>query len=1550
MKVYPISQPLPGERIVDVIPKLEPNVAAGWLRRLNLVTGRNLSDAALQAEQAERSARLALRGQMLSPGVVTGLEADAASRYLYITPGIGITANGEDIIVPQALRVAINDLHVYAPVTLLEGGLTVTDSSSSLAARKLSKQPLGELIETGIAANLPKVGILVLQPIVAQIVGNSNALETCELDTQDNAFIDEQQIDGCRLILYTWPSEWLMLPEPGERWRNRLAYTIFNQELKKRLPWEEVGVAIALIAFDDNWTPQFVDRHAVARLGGKPKSRTPLIVNAGNPFIWQARIQQFAEQLTELDLETTPLGDIAPLFRYLPPVGLLPKNAIAPREGKDNFFPSYYAVEAAPVPLEQLDVVFQASASLLPFDLFTPTQVQVLIPVPQNWYEPNLLKTEAVAPEFQQAINRFATQRTEWLYRRELVREKAAAIIKAISGQAPKYPPQDPDGLPDEDFKPFSSTKVLQSATGGGTYSFKYATETLKINSSDRLTLYVYLDPQATRLEVRWLADNNLLRSVFWQNDTPEEIANGTNFYSDYGLSPLYLGSLPDSSQWVRLEIPANLIGLEGATLQGMTVIASDGQVVWGHAGKLTLSPESETVWVGNNLPAGAEIIAKEGWSWVNADQFTPSLTQKVKLELKQEQIRRQKPFSSTKAFVSNLAKEGSVYALKEATVGLSINRGDRLTAYVYLDPNHLPNRIELWWMTDNSDRPLHRAYWGFPSNWGQDFSSFRGPLPKPGRWIRLEVPANALGLAGANLRGIAFVIDGGRAAWAHAGKLEFVENLPVETVWVGNNLPPGVKISASQGWRWSDLTEDSTPFDEPLSPLLQLKSITEDDYEIDVNSDGKTSVIPLKRLKNKLSETTPVTELYELETLGLEKFIPFLEDKVKKANTKIEFGYARVKTDSFRITQYLLANDVAARLTPAPVLADAMKEAKQNIIARNDVNVFIDAAQKTKPTPQQIQPLLERRQAFALRNQSLFERFEPSDQSADIQDTSAESTAQSSTTEATAQAASSESATSANQAQFFNFAARLQEPKVVETKTFAVASKYEVVKNLAELDINLQELEIPGIVEGKKSLTFKDINPEILGNILNDRYDFVPQGVDEATFLAAGIRTVDDIVATLQVVENQVKGYRLAIELCQETLKELKDISKQADRRLQTIAQELAEARHDLSVARALLAEEQARVKAINDRRDRILSDHVSFLVFHRPRSAETIVNTPVRTLDPGITTSPVPACLGQNVRTPSELRTMVDLLRDLPVQWFKYLPPLLHKFDRLEILYGAIQTAKLRANFSTPLQQITPTNSRLGEAITKVVTAQQQLAKQYRSLTAQVDLSLLAGQTWKGIRDRAETLLSLGDLIDGDRGRIDVSQQVTQELENIARVTTCLYANFGEVLPAIRLEWAEILSQYDTPINLQNLTVLPRWGEISFLERREMQTLVDWLYQRIDERQIAAISLMDDLVRICILLASHAPVNQIISGRVVQPTTVSQGSRVELAVDLTKVQIGMQVLVYSATNQVVAHAVVEDLATGQAAARITRTFQPKVQLSENTRVQFTNTTNFRF
>jgi hypothetical protein len=178
-----------------------------------------------------------------------------------------------------------------------------------------------------------------------------------------------------------------------------------------------------------------------------------------------------------------------------------------------------------------------------------------------------------------------------------------------------------------------------------------------------------------------------------------------------------------------------------------------DGRRVFGAA---SFTANSAVVnWVNGSLPAGAVASADggDGWNWVTSNPT---------------------PYSAPAVHQSNVAAGIHGHGFDAATATLLVGTTDKLFAYVYLDPANPPSTVMLMW-TDSTGNAAHRAYWGanlIP--WGTNGTASQfpmGPLPALGQWVRLEVPASSVGLAGATVQGMRFTLYGGRASWDVSGK-----------------------------------------------------------------------------------------------------------------------------------------------------------------------------------------------------------------------------------------------------------------------------------------------------------------------------------------------------------------------------------------------------------------------------------------------------------------------------------------------------------------------------------------------------------------------------------------------------------------------------------------------------------------------------------------------------------------------------------------------------------------------------------------------------------
>jgi hypothetical protein len=156
----------------------------------------------------------------------------------------------------------------------------------------------------------------------------------------------------------------------------------------------------------------------------------------------------------------------------------------------------------------------------------------------------------------------------------------------------------------------------------------------------------------------------------------------------------------------------------------------------------------NDVVWIDDALPAGA--TPGSNWNWVSTDPA---------------------PYSGGLAHQSTLAAGFHQHYFVNAAP-LTVQTGDTLFAFVYLDPANPPNEIMLSWYTGGAW--VHNAYWGANLiNVGTNGTASRrymGALPPTGQWVRLEIPASAVGLEGAAVSGMAFSLYDGRVTWDTTG------------------------------------------------------------------------------------------------------------------------------------------------------------------------------------------------------------------------------------------------------------------------------------------------------------------------------------------------------------------------------------------------------------------------------------------------------------------------------------------------------------------------------------------------------------------------------------------------------------------------------------------------------------------------------------------------------------------------------------------------------------------------------------------------------------
>jgi hypothetical protein len=277
----------------------------------------------------------------------------------------------------------------------------------------------------------------------------------------------------------------------------------------------------------------------------------------------------------------------------------------------------------------------------------------------------------------------------------------------------------------------------------------------LYVQSTDKLIAWVLLDPCDPPREImlNWGGSSGgWEHRAYWGSDLIEWGVPGTP-------GRVFMGPLPPVGQWVRLEVPASFVDLEDDTVGGIYFAAYDGNAWWDRIGtargcSLSAAPPPssfppDTVWMDDTTQADAVLT---NWSWDSAQKASGAQSN------------------------TDPAVPGVHWHLADNlwSSNFQVGSTDNLVAYVLLDPCDPPQEIMLNW-GGSAGGWEHRAFWG-PDliNWGAAGTPGHvsmGALPVVGQWVRLEVPAASVDLAGRTVGGVYFVAYDGKAWWDRVGK-----------------------------------------------------------------------------------------------------------------------------------------------------------------------------------------------------------------------------------------------------------------------------------------------------------------------------------------------------------------------------------------------------------------------------------------------------------------------------------------------------------------------------------------------------------------------------------------------------------------------------------------------------------------------------------------------------------------------------------------------------------------------------------------------------------
>ncbi len=253
------------------------------------------------------------------------------------------------------------------------------------------------------------------------------------------------------------------------------------------------------------------------------------------------------------------------------------------------------------------------------------------------------------------------------------------------------------------------------------------------------------------------------------------------------------------------------------------------------------------------------------------------------------------KVFSGKKAL--KRTAEGLAQDVVESVTNIAVPSNGKVYVHVYIDPADVPKTLMIQY---HSSGWLHRAVWGDYDaiQWGAAGTTQRvliGEMPKPGKWVRLEVDASRIGLAtGTGITGFAFTQFGGTVYWDKAGL-------------VGNSDPTTDPQRSLLAW-WKQQKGKDTPGvpndlkgilkagpDKTSDPALGKK--LRDYYIRNVCIDTKAVLAPisneiaaLRKQKADLEKSIPGTFVFQDLPTPRQSFV-MLRGEYDKPGDKVEPG-----------------------------------------------------------------------------------------------------------------------------------------------------------------------------------------------------------------------------------------------------------------------------------------------------------------------------------------------------------------------------------------------------------------------------------------------------------------------------------------------------------------------------------------------------------------------------------------------------------------------------------------------------------------------------------
>lgn len=322
------------------------------LSRTNYYDGRLLKASDLVRDQFYLDERLREVGRALGQGVVRGLNLTlTADRKLRVTPGLAITPSGRVLELEQE-TIQLN-LTSDALINELNPGYRSLQAGLYAVVIRYAEKGVGSAEvyprdlegERGFHFNAYAEGV---QFALVKLAITLPLEKLRQLSTEEISVFARSQL--VRPLLVSNPGQ---APGLGED-----------------------AVALGLLAVEYG-IPQWLDIGLLRRPFRSAQALNYLQTDLYNHY------EELLKEILALrkSSATREQFPAARYFSILPPVGSIPKGAVDPISGYQNFFPEAYEVSISPVREDDVPALLQQSLALEPIDLQTDRDVDIMIAV-----------------------------------------------------------------------------------------------------------------------------------------------------------------------------------------------------------------------------------------------------------------------------------------------------------------------------------------------------------------------------------------------------------------------------------------------------------------------------------------------------------------------------------------------------------------------------------------------------------------------------------------------------------------------------------------------------------------------------------------------------------------------------------------------------------------------------------------------------------------------------------------------------------------------------------------------------------------------------------------------------------------------------------------------------------------------------------------------------------------------------------------------------------------------------------------------------------------